>query len=137
MMACDATVQLQWPPPRPRPLCPPFLFECQSVQRPNLDRDGPCCSHLSPAKLASVQLYYLSSKWRSGKEREYASLRVYDDKGAPTRLKSKPFKIGLEKLDSGNEIVEGGVEESLRHRAESEWTYQGGNSFCQDFGFGF
>ena len=34
-------------------------------------------------------------------------MRGYDDKGASERLKSNPFEIGLGKLDSGNETVEG------------------------------
>ena len=34
-------------------------------------------------------------------------MRGNDDKGASERLKSNPFKIGLGKLDSGNETGEG------------------------------
>ena len=44
---------------------------------------------------------------RTGKEREDRGGEYHQDKGAPARLKSNPFKIGLEKLDNGNEAREG------------------------------
>ena len=64
-----------------------------------------------------MSLFHLLSERRSGIRGRKGvcerGRRVRDDKGASEeRLKSNPFKIGLGKLDSGNETVEGGREDN-------------------------